>query len=156
VIVARYEQIEGESRSDGHKGWIDIAGFTWGAQPAGEGRLARGAVAEAFTLMFAYEKAAPQLEQRAFTRTMIRGLQVEAAAPGPQGPHVYLRYEFEDVTVSAFHVDGSTQDGRAVITVVNTFRDVKVTYTEHDAQGATGARTGYTHSASVRAVGSSG
>jgi type VI protein secretion system component Hcp len=136
-IYAKYEGIDGEAVDEDHHHWIEIGAFEWGAHrelvaPVEPRRVRASVDPEGFTLSFAYEKASPKLEEKAFTGAVIPRLEVEVTAVSNEERVTYLRYEFTNVIVTDFMVDATAGYGRPEVTFTNTFQKAKVTYSEYD------------------------
>lgn len=141
IGFAKYEGISGESTEQYHPNWTEILTLDWGAERAALGATGltrrRGpAQVGDLVISFYYEKLSPKLEEKMLKGEIIPNVEIELVGIFGDVHQTYLRYELKNVMVKSFTVNASADTGGyAMATVANTFEEVKVTYTEFDAEG---------------------
>lgn len=137
---ARYDGIDGESLDANHDKWVDIVLIDWGADKPGAsatGTSRRRAAAEVrdFVIAFDYEKASVKVLEKLLLGAVIPKLEIELTLTfgGQRVP--YLKYELKNVQVVSYDVHGAADGTRPMVVVGNNFEEIKVTYTEYDAEG---------------------
>lgn len=144
---ARYDGVEGESvghEAPGgplHKKWIDVLSTEWGSHRPGGGatgqsRRRGGVVVEDLTITMAYEKSSVKLLEKLNMGKVIPKLEIHLTATYGGSRATYLKYEFVNVQVTSFEVNGAADDDSPpTVTIANNFEEYTVTYTEYDAAG---------------------
>ena len=139
----KLDGIESESRDDKHKGEIEIMSFSWGESNAGTaghgGGQGGGKVAAGdFSFTKRFDKASPQLFIACATGAHYKKgtLTVRKAGGGQQE---YLKFNFEEVFISAYNVSGGGGDDSVPIDnfTIN-FSTLEVAYKEQKADGSLG------------------
>jgi type VI secretion system secreted protein Hcp len=146
-IFAKYDGIDGESVDANHDKWIDVLSYEWGAHrdtsTAGTTRRRGAAVVEGFVLSFDYEKASPKLEEKLLRGEVIPKLEVELTSTYGGARATYLKYELKNVQITDYEVDGAAGYGPPSVSFVNSFEEIKVTYTEYDDEGSSQGNVEY-------------
>ena len=105
----KIDGVNGESTDAGHKDWIEVESWSWGAaaeSPGGSGRAGR-ACAFAFNFTKKVDKASPQLMATAVSGMHFKNAIITARKAGDK-PQDYLKFTLEDVMVSSYQAGGST------------------------------------------------
>lgn len=143
AIFARYDGIDGDSQDANHDQWIEVLSMDWGAQTdEGEGsggRRRANVFVDDVVLVFAFGKASPKLVEKCLKGEKISTLDVELTRFVGAGEQLtYLKYELEDVVITAFQTDASDDDEAEPPTMIlsNAFGAIKMTYTEVDDTGS--------------------
>ncbi|MFV9673697.1 MAG: type VI secretion system tube protein Hcp [Acidimicrobiia bacterium] len=96
-------------------------------------------------LTFGYEKATPKLADKLFKGEIIPKLEVEFTATFGGSRATYLRYELKNVVLMNYAIVGEADHGQPGVAFVNSFEEIKVTYTEFDENGKSLGNTEYTY-----------
>jgi type VI secretion system secreted protein Hcp len=142
AIFAKYDGIDGESKDANHDKWIDVLSVDWGmerpdAGATGKSRRRGRAIVEDMVLTLEYEKSSPKLQEKCLKGKVIPKLEIEQTATYGGARATYLKYELKNVVVTSVDINASGNDeaGPPTVVVGNNFEEVKVTYTEFDADG---------------------
>lgn len=140
----KYEGIDGESKDDGHKEWIEILSFNFTAHkprvernPSAIGGLFNdrvGPVIEDMVFTMEIDKATPIIQEKCLKGEVIPKLELEMTATYGGTRSTYLRYELTNVMITSFSINASGNDeaGPPTVVVGNNFEEIKVTYTEYN------------------------
>jgi len=143
----KLDGITSESRDDKHKGEIEIMSFSWGETNAGTAGMGGGqgagkVAAGDFTFTKRFDKSSPQLFIACATGAHYKSgtLTVRKAGGGQQE---YLKFNFEEVFVSSYQIDGggaggATPDSVPTDTFAINFSALEVIYKEQKADGTLG------------------
>ena len=145
AVFAKYDGIDGEATDANHDKWIDVLSVDWGMHRPGGGatgatRQRGNVIVEDLTLTMDYEKAAPKLAEKCLMGEVIPKLEIELTSTYGGSRATYLKYELTNVLITSYHMKTRDKDGDGVIDrplaeVSLNFEEIKVTYTENDAEG---------------------
>lgn len=140
-------KLTGESDRKGHEGEIAIMSFSFGASnPATISGGTRGAAAgrgtvSPFTIMKTTDASSPTLFQACMAGSHFPKATVTLNKSGGDASLPYLKYEFEEVYISAVQWSGSSGgDDRPMENLSIDFGSVKVTYSEQTETGSAGSQ----------------
>lgn len=144
-IFLKIDGISGESKDAGHKDWIDVHNFTWGAsQPAtlttGGGGGAGKVNFQDLKVTAAIDKAAPTILKHSAIGRHIPKVEISVCKAGGEQIE-YSRTTLEDVMVTGVEFVGSKEN--EVLYVNYSFQAVKIKnqYWEQTERGGRGAET---------------
>jgi type VI secretion system secreted protein Hcp len=130
--------IEGESRDAKHKGWLDVASWSWGEshpEPPvhGGGGGAGKAQFQDFHFVIRVNKASPQLFLACASGKHIKEAKLAARKAG-KGQQEYLTWTFSDILVSNFQVSASSEVPTESVSL--NYAKVKLEYRPQKADGS--------------------
>jgi type VI secretion system secreted protein Hcp len=138
AMYVKFDGVDGESQDKDHQNWSDILAFSQGqASPsaaAGSTRLRGDCTFEDVVILKQIDKASPKLAEAVCKGKVFPTVQIHVAGSYDLGSETYYAYEFKNVQIVGYHVDGSTQE-RPTEEVAFNFEEIKVTYSEFDDRG---------------------
>ncbi len=143
-MFIKIKDIDGESKDDKHKDWIDVLSWSWGMDnpgraAAGGGRGGGGRVnIQDLSFSHPLDKASPSLMLHCATGEHIKDatLTVRKAGGDAQQQDYYI-ITMERIKVTSVSLGSSSGDEDPVEDVTLNFSEVKVKYIEQDARGGT-------------------
>jgi type VI secretion system secreted protein Hcp len=132
--------VEGESTHEGHKGEIDVLGFSWGATNAsmtagggsGKGKASPGEL----NIQYRYCKASPVLAKKLITGTHLESAVLTACKSG-EGQKPYLTVTLKEVFVTSISHSASSE-GDIHENASLSYGDVEYVYKPQDEKGGLG------------------
>lgn len=109
----KIDGVPGESADAGHKDWINLESWSWGATQAGTGGGGgAGKVSvDSFSFGKTVDKASPKLFESLTTGKHIKDVTLELCRPNEDGRlQCYLTIKLTDVLVSGYQIGGSGGD----------------------------------------------
>jgi len=109
----KIDGVPGESTDDGHKGWIEIESFSWGASQSsstsgGGGGAGKVSISD-FSFTSPASKASPKLFEHVVTGKHIKDVLLELCVAGEERKsQCYLQIMLSDVLVSSYQSQGSS------------------------------------------------
>ncbi len=105
-MFLKFDDIAGESRDEGHKGWIEISSFSWGVNQTGTASSGGGGGAgkvsfQDLHITKSVDKSTPLLLTRCATGQHIRQATL-ALARTKNDRQTFMEYKLTDVMVSSF------------------------------------------------------
>lgn len=138
--------IDGESRDDAHRDWIDVLAWSWGASidagSAAAGRRGGGAsrpMVQDMSLTKWIDSASADELVALLSAERIASAELEvrrAGASAGKGTGTYLRISLTDVLVTSVSTGGSGGEDRLTENISLNFGGVTFSYTEQDDTGA--------------------
>ena len=130
----KFDGIEGEAKSDGHKDWIEIMSFNQGIhQPkaGASGATRRRSSVEFSDLVVVKEldKSSPKLAEVVSTGQVIPFAVLDVTVSTDRGEVTYYRYELKNVQVTSYEVSMDNPDYLPMDSFSLNFEEIKVTYT---------------------------
>jgi type VI secretion system secreted protein Hcp len=138
----KVDGIEGESKSDKHKGEIDVESFSFGATQSGTFATGGGGGAgrvsmQDFHFVMQVNKASPKLMLACATGQHIPKATLSCQKAGKEQQE-YLKITLSDLLVSSYQIGGSSGDLIPTDQVSLNFSKVEYEYKEQQATGQTG------------------
>lgn len=142
----KIDGIDGESTDDKHADWIEILSFNHGvSQPISGasrtgGRTGGRADFQDFTIVKTMDKATPDLHMHCCNGKHIPKVEIEFCL-ATEEKHTFMKYELEDVVISAVSPHGSAESGenKPLETVSLAYGKIKWEYTPIDQKGKASA-----------------
>jgi type VI secretion system secreted protein Hcp len=140
----KIDDIQGESKFQGHTQEIDVVSWNWGFEtasstPADSGSASRITVS-AFTFSHYVDLATPVLMKTCLSGTRKRQARLSVRSdPNARFDHFVLT--FDDVMLTASSLNAADNASRTLETVTFTFKKVTEDYTQTKADGSAGPRT---------------
>ena len=130
----KFDGIDGEAKSDGHKDWIEILSFNQGIhKPASgaSGSTRRRSSTEFTDLVVAKEldKSSPKLAEAVATGRVIPRVALDVTVATERGDVTYYRYELTNVIVTSYQVNMDNSEYLPMDSFSLNFEEIKVTYT---------------------------
>ena len=130
--------IEGESRDAKHKGWLDVASWSWGEShpepPVHGGGGGAGKVQmQDFTFMTQTSKASPKLFLACASGQHFKEAKLVGRKAGKEQQE-FLTWTFSDILVSSFQTSASSELPMESVSL--NFSKVKVEYRPQKADGS--------------------
>lgn len=140
VAFLDVDGMEGESRTTGFEGQVELEAWDWGVANSGSagggsGISAGRTTVRALTVGHLVDSASTQLLQACVRGTRVRSAVLSVVAPGER-PVTVLAVTLTDLLVTSVSVDGA--DGRPVETVTLASQGFEVRYVEQDDDGSAG------------------
>ncbi|MCP5522069.1 MAG: type VI secretion system tube protein Hcp [Verrucomicrobiales bacterium] len=146
----KFDGIDGESTDRGHEKWSDILSVSqtisrpWVEDSATGGRRRGSVVLEDIVCTKELDKSSPKLAEAVCKGTVIPKVEIELTASMAGAQATYYRYELTNVMVTSYGFRGSAGDGTLPAENLSlNFEEIKVTYTEFDATGASKGKVEY-------------
>lgn len=138
AMYVKFDGVDGESQDKDHQNWSDILAFSQGqASPsagAGSTRLRGDCTFEDVVILKQIDKASPKLAEAVCKGDVFPTVEIHVAGSYDLGSQTYYAYEFKNVQIVGYHVDGSI-GGPPTEEVTFNFEEIKVTYSEFDDRG---------------------
>jgi type VI secretion system secreted protein Hcp len=136
--------IDGESKDDKHKDWIDVLSFSWGATQQGSAGMMGGAGSgkvNVHDLNFTkpVDKSSPDLFLKCCTGEHYDDATLVCRKAGGS-PLEYLKVTMNEVFVTSVQHGGSHGSDALTENVTLNFSKVKIEYTEQTDKGGAGAQ----------------
>ncbi|MBN2328983.1 MAG: type VI secretion system tube protein Hcp [Candidatus Omnitrophica bacterium] len=138
----KFDGVDGEAKDKNHAGWSDIQSFEHEIQRSTEststGLQTRGSVTLGdITVVKELDKASPKLAEACLKGAVIPVVRIHVTASyADAGQVTYFIYELKNVIVTSYSISGSGQSEEVPVEDISlNFEEIKVTYTEMDAQG---------------------
>lgn len=130
----KFDGIDGEAKSDGHEGWIEIMSFNQGIhQPkpgaSGSTRRRSSAVFEDLVVTKELDKSSPKVAEAVVTGRVIPRVALDVTVATDGGEVTYYRYELTNVLVTSYQVSMDNSDYLPMDSFSLNFEEIKVTYT---------------------------
>jgi type VI secretion system secreted protein Hcp len=143
-MFMKIKGIDGESKDDKHKDWIDVLSWSWGATQQGAAGMMGGAGAgkvNVHDLSFTkpVDKSSPDLFLKCATGEHYDDATLECRKAGGS-PLVYMKLTMNEVFVTSVQHGGSPGNDALTENVTLNFSKVKVEYTEQTDKGGAGAQ----------------
>jgi type VI secretion system secreted protein Hcp len=143
-MFLKIKGIEGESKDDKHKDWIDVLSWGWGATQQGSAGQMGGAGAGKVNVQDLHvtkpvDKSSPDLFLKCATGEHYDDA-VLACHKAGGSPLEYLKITMTEVFITSVQHGGSQGGDALVENVTLNFAKVKVEYTEQTDKGAAGAQ----------------
>jgi len=146
AIYVKFDGVDGETMDPAHKGWSTALSF----DQAHSGTVSRTSGAGAGRVTFEgllvtkeLDKASPKLADGVCKGKVYPTAVIHVTRALGTNSLTYYKYELKNVLVSSYHVSG-TGDAVPVEELMLSFEEIKVTYTEYDANGRSKGDTEYT------------
>jgi type VI secretion system secreted protein Hcp len=144
VMFLQIAGIPGESMDPLHQNWIDIEAFNWGEAMASvtatiSGRSAGKVNMADFHFSMKTNKASPSLFLDCAIGKYIPNATLDVCIPfgaENQGPLLYLRFNFTQVTITSYSIGGSTPMDRSVDEFSIAFSKITMTYIQIGEDGS--------------------
>jgi len=137
-MYVKFDGVDGEAQDKDHKNWSDILTFSQGqltsTAGAGSTRLRDECVFEDVVLVKEIDKASPKLAEAVCRSRVFPKVEIHVAGWYGAGEVTYYAYEFKNVQITSYRVDGST-DGPPAEEVAFNFEEITATYSEMDELG---------------------
>ncbi len=143
-LYMKVDGIDGESTDAGHDKWIELESCSQGvaqsvSRGSGTGHQTGGrADFQDITVAKTVCSASPDLFLACCNGKSIPKVEVEFCL-ATEDKHTFLKYELEDVVISAVSTSGGAYDDKPMETVSFAFGKIKLEYTPVDNTGAAGA-----------------
>lgn len=129
----KFDGIDGEALEKDHGGWSDILSFSQAIHKPGEGatgatRTRGAAIVEDLTLTKELDKSSPKLAESILMGKVFPKVEIQLAS----NAGVYFAYELKNVMITSYSISGGA-DGMPMEEFSLNFEEIKVTYTEYDA-----------------------
>lgn len=129
----KFDGIDGEAKSDGHEGWIEIMSFNQGIhkpKQGASGSTRRRSAAEFSDLVVTKEldKSSPKLAEAVATGRVIPRVALDVTVATERGEMTYYRYELTNVLVTSYQVSMDNPDYLPLDSFSLNFEEIKVTY----------------------------
>lgn len=142
----KLDQIQGESKVEGHQNEIQIMSWSWGASQvssvSGSGGSGAGkANLSEFTVMADFDKATPKFFKTICAGTHIKTGTMSAIKAGANNKP-YLKVDFKELFVTSLQISASSEI--PTVSVSFSYNEIKIDYSEQNEQGnltSTGAVT---------------
>lgn len=136
----KIDEIEGESKDDNHKNWIDVLSWSWGESNAGAHAMGGGGGAgkvsmQDFNFAMTVNKATPKLMLACATGKHIKDATLVARKAGGK-QEMYLTITMTDVLVSSYQTGGSTGGGLPMENVSLNFSKIEYEYRPQKPDGS--------------------
>ena len=136
----KIDEIEGESKDDKHKNWIDVLSWSWGESNAGAHAMGGGGGAgkvsmQDFNFVMTVNKATPKLMLACATGKHIKDATLVARKAGGK-QEMYLTIKMSDVLVSSYQTGGSTGAGLPNESVSLNFSKIEYEYRPQKPDGS--------------------
>lgn len=140
-MYLKFDGIDGESKDNDHRDWIDVVSFQFGISKPSSGsgltsRYRSYVTTYDITINKYVDKSSPKLLEALTAGTMIREAWIDFTRIGAAGGSVtYLRYELQDVQITKYSVSMSSEDYLPLEEVSFNYGRITVTYTEFNEMG---------------------
>lgn len=136
----KIDEIEGESKDDKHKNWIDVLSWSWGESNAGAHSMGGGGGAgkvsmQDFNFVMTVNKATPKLMLACATGKHIKDATLVARKAGGK-QEMYLTIKMSDVLVSSYQTGGSTGSGLPTEQLSLNFSKIEYEYRPQKPDGS--------------------
>jgi type VI secretion system secreted protein Hcp len=143
TMFLQIDGVPGESTQELHQNWIDIDAFNWSEAMASitatvSGRSAGKVSMTDFHFSMKTNKASPVLFLDCAIGKYIPNARLDVCIPfgaETQGPLVYLRFNFTQVTITSYSIGGSTPMDRSVDEFSIAFSKITMTYIQIGEDG---------------------
>jgi type VI secretion system secreted protein Hcp len=144
LMFLQIDGVPGESTQELHRDWIDIDAFNWSEAMAGitatvSGRSAGKVIMTDFHFAMKTNKASPSLFLDCAIGKYIPNARLDVCRPfgaENQGPLVYLRFNFTQVTITSYSIGGSSPMDRSVDEFSIAFSKITMTYIQIGEDGS--------------------
>jgi type VI secretion system secreted protein Hcp len=147
----KFDGVDGECNDKDHKGWSDLLSFNQmihkpGGGQTGQTRRRGDVVLENIVCVRELDKASPKLAEAVCKGKVFPKVDIHVTASYTDAGRVtYYAYELKNVQVTSYNISGSGQAEQVPTEEVSlNFEEIKVTYTENDAQGKKKGNIEYT------------
>ena len=140
AAFVKFDGIDGESDESSHDKWSDLLSFNQGQsvpEPSGQSRQRASVTFGDIVVVKALDKSSPKIAEAVLTGKVFPKVEIDLTASyGEAGRLVYYAYELTNARVTSYNI-GSSGQGDDVPTdnFSLNFEEIKVTYTERDADG---------------------
>jgi type VI secretion system secreted protein Hcp len=138
----KFDGIDGECNDKDHKGWSDLLSFSQGMYKPGKGatgqtRRRGDVVLNNMDIAKELDKAGPKLAEAICNGKVFPKVEIHVtASTTDSGRTTYYAYELKKVLVTSYNVGGRGQaEDVPTENISLNFEEIKVTYTENDAEG---------------------
>lgn len=147
----KFDGVDGEAQDKDHKNWSDLASFSQGIMQPGSGatgaaRRRGDVVLEDLHCTKELDKSSPKIAESVCKGKVFPKVEIHMTASITDAGRVtYYAYELKNVLVTSYNVSGSGQSEEVPMENFSlNFEEIKVTYTETDAQGKKKGNVEYT------------
>jgi len=147
----KFDGVDGEAKDKDHSNWSDLLTFSQGIiQPGsaatGPTRRRGDVILEDISVTKELDKASPKIAESVCKGKVFPKVEIHLTASYTDAGRVtYYAYELKNVLVTSYNISGSSQAEDVPTEVFNlNFEEIKVTYTETDAQGKKKGNVEYT------------
>jgi type VI secretion system Hcp family effector len=136
----KFEGVDGEVTAEDHRGWCHLGSFVQTIKrstPVVGGTRLGAPVFEDLACVKELDKASPKLAEAVCNGKVFPSVQIHLTLRFTEQEVVYLAYELKNVRVTSYQLGGAGDSSapRPHEQVAFNFEEIKVTYTEYDAQG---------------------
>lgn len=140
--VLKIDGVDGESKQEGHEGWIDVLSWSWGESNAGAWAEGGGGGAgkvsmQGFSFTQKMHKGTPKLMEYCATGKHFPKANLKARKAGGK-TETYLELKFTDVSVTSYQTGGHGDDPVPLESISLGFSKVELEYKEQKADGSMG------------------
>lgn len=135
----KFDGVDGESKDDAHKNWIDITGFSQSIHqpttPGAESRRSGGVVFEDITVKKELDKSSPKLTEALVKGKVFEKVEIHFTDSLSEGERIpYYTYELKNVRIISYSISGDADD-RPTEEISFNYEEIKTTYKEIDEAG---------------------
>ena len=146
-MFLKIADIDGDSTSEKHKGWIDVLSYSWGAtlpvdRTSGGGTATGRTQSQDFSFVKYPDSASPKLMQKVCNGTHITEATLSLVKSG-ENPQEFMKIKLSDVLISSYQTGGSAGmlPGEQVSF---SFAKIELSVAEQNPDGTMGAFSAHT------------
>lgn len=134
--------IEGDSKHDSHRGWIDVLSFSWGVtHSTGSGQGGAGSAGKPVFQDFSWsqivDSSIPSMFVELTQGRHIKEVTLDVVRPGDKSSSPFFQMTFENVLLSSLSVAGSGEEPVASLSF--SYSKIELVYTPQDPKGGAGS-----------------
>ncbi|SON55879.1 type VI secretion system effector, Hcp1 family [Hartmannibacter diazotrophicus] len=144
-IFLKLGDVDGESKDEKHKKWIDVLAWSWGLSQAGSFQYGGGggsgkANFQDLSITKYIDMSSPPIMMNGASGKHFPDAELVVRKAGGKKPLDYLVVKLTDVIITSYSTGGSGGEDRLTETISLGFAKVKLKYTEQTEAGGEGAK----------------